>query len=259
MRNWAIFWEFTKQSMKISLQQPVGAVFFVIGKLLRFIMFGIFVYFLLSGTNVLAGYNLQQTLIFFLTFNIVDGITQFLFRQVYRFRPLILSGDFDLVLVKPMHPFLRVLIGGVDILDIIPLSIFTGLLIWLLSMTSGITAGGIILYLLLILNALLIATGFHIFVLAMGIVSTEVDHTIMIYRDISRMGSFPVDIYTQPIRAVLTFVIPIGVMITFPVQALIGILQPAFVLISFGIGIAFVSLSLWAWNRALLAYQSASS
>lgn len=259
MRNAKIFWEFTKQSMKISIQQPVGAFFFVIGKLLRFGMFGMFVYFLLAGTNVLAGYNLQQTLIFFLTFNIVDGITQLLFRQVYRFRPLILSGDFDLILVKPMNPFLRVLVGGVDVLDSIPLSIFTGLLVWLLSTMDGITTGGIVLYLLLIGNALLIATGFHILVLAMGIVSTEVDHTIMIYRDISRMGSFPIDIYTQPLRGFLTFVIPIGVMISFPVQALIGLLQPSFILVSFVIGIAFLSISLWCWRKALLMYQSASS
>ena len=87
-------------------------------------MAGVFIVVLLNRTKFLAGYTLEETLLFYLTYSIVDSITQLLYREVYRFRPLILSGDFDTVLVKPVHPFVRILLGGIDVLDIIPTLIY---------------------------------------------------------------------------------------------------------------------------------------
>jgi ABC-2 type transport system permease protein len=255
----AVLAAYIRNSITVSLQQRVGAMFFVFGKLIRFGLFGVFVYYLLKQTTMLAGYNLNQTMVFYLTFNLIDGITQMLYREVYRFRTLIVSGDFDTVLVKPIHPFVRILLGGIDILDLIPLIIYIVLLIYSILQVGSITISGIVLYLLLIFNGVLISTAFHIMVLAMGIISTEVDHTIMIYRDITRMGTFPIDIYTQPIRAILTFVIPIGVMITFPVQALLGLLSIQGVVISLVIGVGSLIVALYFWRIALARYQSASS
>ena len=45
-----------------------------------------------------------QMLVFYLCFNIVDTIGQLLFREVYRFRSLIVTGGLDMVLVKPLNP-----------------------------------------------------------------------------------------------------------------------------------------------------------
>lgn len=254
-----VFWLYTQNSIKISFQQRIGIFFFLLGKLLRFGMFGVFIYFLLQRTQVLAGYSITQTLIFFITFNIIDGITQLLFREVYRFRPLILSGDFDTVLVKPIHPFVRILTGGFDILDTIPLAIYLSMLVYLCSMAGSLSAGDVLLYLLLVINGVFIATAFHILVLALGILSTDVDHTIMIYRDITRMGSFPVDIYTEPIRFLITFVIPIGLMISYPVKALFGMLSLPAIAGTVLFAALFFAVSISVWHYALLRYQSASS
>lgn len=251
--------EYTRHSIAISLQHRIGAILFVIGKLIRFGLFGVFVAVLLTQTEVLAGYTINQTLIFFVTYHLIDGLAQLLYRQVYRFRPLVLTGDLDLILVKPMHPFLRILVGGIDILDMIPIGIYMVLIGVLIQQSGGVSIAGILSYLVLVLNGLLISTGFHILVLALGIISTEVDHTIMIYRDITRMGSFPVDIYAQPVRWIVTFVIPIGIMITFPVQALFGMLSPVMMVISVGFALAFLTGSILAWQFALARYQSASS
>ena len=38
---------------------------------------------------------------FYLSFSLVDTIAQLFFREVYRFRPLIVSGDFDLPSSNP--------------------------------------------------------------------------------------------------------------------------------------------------------------
>src|SRR5690349_18500737 len=109
MRNLRIFWLFSTFSLKTTLQTPIGAIFFFLGKLLRFAMYFFFVSYLLSHSKLLAGYNLNQTLVFFLTFNVIDTFAQLLFREVYRFRPLVVNGELDAILLKPYHPFMRVL------------------------------------------------------------------------------------------------------------------------------------------------------
>jgi ABC-2 type transport system permease protein len=212
----------------------------------------------LKGTNSLAGYSLNQTVFFFLTFNIIDVISQFLFREAYRFRPLIVSGDFDLVMTKPMSALFRVLMGGSDFIDFltIPPLIFALFYVGRMLHPSGIQ---LLFYVLLIANGLLIATAFYITVLAFGIITLEVDHTIMIYRDITNLGRFPIDIYKEPLKGILTYLIPVGTMMTLPVKAFIGLVTIKGVLSSFLLGFLVLTISLKFWNHALKSYTSASS
>lgn len=248
----------TRNSFLGVLSQRLGVLVFLLGKILRFGFFVAFIVYLLKGTGVLAGYTLNQTLFFFLTFNLVDAVAQFLFREVYRFRPLVVSGDLDLILVKPVNPLFRVLLGGADVIDLVTLP-FLFVAVYYIGSLLGPTPIQTIAYFLLIANGLLIATAFHILVLGLGIITLEIDHTIMIYRDIVNLGRFPIDIYKQPVRALVMYFIPVGVMITFPAKVFIGILSLQAVLISLALGAGFLVVSLKFWNFAMTKYTSASS
>ncbi len=255
-KNWNIFWLFALYSLKVTFRHPAGVVLFMLGKIIRFGMFFLFVLVLVYSTKVLVGYTPEQTIIFYLTYNIIDSIAQLMFREVYRFRQLVISGEFDTVLVKPYHPFLKILVGGVDVLDALISVLYIGLAIFFIMNLPEFSAIHLLLYIALIINALIIATSFHIGVLAMGILTTEVDHAIMIYRDMTRLGTFPIDIYKQPIRFIFTFVIPIGIMISIPVKSLLNLLSVEVYVISFVFSIASLVLSLKLWNYALRKYQS---
>lgn len=246
-------------SFQTFLVSRVGAILFFFGKILRFIFFLGFLIILVSKTQVLAGYNLPQVLLFYLTFNFIDAATQMLFREVYRFRQQVVTGSFDLVLVKPVNSLFRALLGGTDLLDLITLFPFTIFIFFIMSKISGITFIGVLFYLLLMLNALFIATSFHIMVLALCILTTEVDHAIMIYRDVISMGRFPIDIYREPLRSLVTFILPVGIMMTYPPKAFLGILSLWSIIIAFVIGFSLFSFSLFLWRYALRRYTSASS
>jgi ABC-2 type transport system permease protein len=248
----------SRNSFLAVFNQKTALSIFIIGKLLRFFFFFGFIVFLLKGTKSLAGYDLNQTLLFFLTFNLIDTVSQFLFREVYRFRPLIISGGFDLVLSKPVSALFRSLMGGADIIDlitIVPLTIATFYIAHLLN-PSFLQS---IFYVLLLINGLIIASAFHIFVLGLGIISFEIDHTIMIYRDLSNLGRFPIDIYKEPLRGFITFLIPIGVMVSFPAKAIMGLMSTAGVIWSLVFGVLILVFSFKFWNFALKKYTSASS
>lgn len=232
---------------------------FLLGKLLRFTFFIIFLLTILQSTNRLAEYSSLQVLFFYFTFTLLDDITQLFYREVYRFRELVVSGDFDLVLAKPMNALFRALAGGADPLDIIMLVPYIGALLYVGLRLGPLSAANIFFYVTLFANGFLIATGFHILILALAVVTTEIDHAVMIYRDITSMGRLPVDIYREPLRSIITFVVPVGVMMTFPAKALMGLLSPGVIVLSFVFGFAFFLLSLRVWRYALSQYSSASS
>lgn len=245
---------------RVDVSNRVAATLFIFGKLLRFLFFLGFLILLVGRTRTLAGYNLSQIIFFFFTFNLIDITVQLLLRGVYHFRPLIVSGSFDLVLVKPVPPLFASLVSHTDVLDLFTLVPLIGYMIYFLA--SGqiiVSLPGILLYFLLITCSFIIALALHIMVLAVGILTTEVDHLIWIYRDLSGMGRIPVDVYREWLRNFFIFVVPIGVIMTFPAKALMGFLSPQMVSFSLVLSVVFLFLSFRFWQFALKKYSSASS
>lgn len=231
---------------------------FLLGKVMRYTFYFSFLYYLVDASGGLAGFSGQEVLFFTATYVMVDTLSQFFFRSVYTFRPLVVSGDFDLTLLKPMNPLFRVLAGGPDLIDLItipPLLYIT----YLIGSQLNPTTAEVVLYLALVINGIIISMAFHIFVLALGVITLEIDHTIMVFRDLTSMGRFPVDIYKEPLRSFLTFVVPVGVMITFPAKAFLGILTPFGAVFTIVFAAIFLMSSIRFWNFALKKYTSASS
>ncbi|OGE18265.1 hypothetical protein A3F00_01060 [Candidatus Daviesbacteria bacterium RIFCSPHIGHO2_12_FULL_37_11] len=254
-----VWWIFTFNSFQSQLLTRWAVLLFLISKLLRFFIFVVFIVLLLNKTNTLASYTLNQTLFFFLTFSLIDSLVQTIFREVYRFRPAIINGTFDFYLIKPFSPLFRALATGPDIIDLILLVPLFGAIVYFmiqLNISDPLRVG---IYIFLIFIALIISLAFHILVLSLAVFTTEIDHAILVYRDITGMGRFPMDIYREPLRGILTYLLPVGIMMSFPVQALIGILSP--VLILYAAVFAFILLfaAMKVWNISLQHYSSASS
>lgn len=259
MKYIKLWWFLTLNVAQTAFAWRFGSMVFLLGKFLRFGFFFFFLSVLLGSAKTLAGYTSTQVFFFYLTFSLIDGIPQLLFREVYRFRQQVLTGNFDYYLVKPISVLFRALFGGSDVLDI-PLTFVIVILLFITgSHLHGVTPFTIFAYVFLVANAMLIATAFHIGVLCLGILTTEVDNAIMLYRDITQMGRFPITIYQQPLRGILTFVVPVGIMMTIPAQVLMGIFLPQLLFIAFCIGIGFFLLSIFLWRYALRSYASASS
>ena len=259
MKELKIIIRYSLNSFQTVLSNPIIFFLFLFSKIIRLGLFVMFLSFLFRGVSGLMGFSRDQIIFFFLSFNLIDTIAQLMFREVYRFRPLIVSGNFDFVLSKPVNPLIRVLFGGPDIIDVAMLFIILSVTAWFAichfhpSSTSWLT------YVLLIVNGLVISASFHILVLAIGILTLSVDHLIMIYRDLTALMRIPVDLYIEPIRFILTFLIPLGIMLTFPAKALLGLLSLQNILFSFIFALSTLYLALKFWHFSLRHYSSASS
>lgn len=256
LKLWYIYSAYTTQ---IGLQSRFGSFLFFIGKILRFGVFLFFIYILSSAVEEVAGFTFWQLIFIFATFNLIDITSQLLLREVYRFRGYVVSGAVDYFLIRPINPIFRFLFGGADILDI-PIFLISLIFIFISFLHLGdINIINVVYYISLVFNAFLIALSFHILILSMGILTTEVDNALWLYRDLTAMGRIPVDLYSQPLRSVITFLIPIGVMMTFPGKALFGMLSIQLFILSFLIGVFCLVTSIFIWKFSLKRYSSASS
>jgi len=243
-------------SLQSDLATRTATIFFIFGKILRFYFFLIFLFVILGRQGGFRNYSSSDLLTFFLVFNLFDIVGQVLFRGIYWFREKIITGSFDLILIKPINPIFAALTDKTDFLDLPLLVIIFYLLV---KQSLLIPAANYWLFLLVSFAGLGLVTSIHIFVACLGILTTEVDHAIWIYRDLSSMARFPVDIYAPILRYFLIFVIPIGVIYTFPTQAFMGILSTQLVVYSVLISVVIFWLSLKLWDYCLKKYSGASS
>lgn len=258
IRNIYIWYLMSRNSFLAVVNQRVSFAIFFFGKVFRFTLFFSFLYFLVRSTGGIADYNTNQVMFVFLTFNLVDVLSQFFFRETYRFRPMIVNGGFDLVLVKPVNPLIRSLMGGADIIDLVTIPPLVAVLIHFGRQLDP-SAINVVAYLILIANSLLITAAIHIAALCLAIKTTEIDHSLMIFRDLLALGRLPIDIFKQPLKTILTYLLPVGVIITVPARALMGILSPLVAITSLILGIIFIFASFRLWNYSLKEYTSASS
>lgn len=254
-----VWYLLTVSAVMADLTHLGSVVLFLFGKVVRIAVFAIFLLLLFSGKRSLAGYSLPQALIFYLTFNLIDTITQIFLRGAYFFRRLVIAGNLDFILVRPLSPLFLVLFSHTDVIDFVVFWPIFFLLARSLSHLPGLNPGNLIFYVLLVFSGLLVAASFHILVISLAITTYEVDNALMIYRDLSSLGRVPIDLYREPLRFVFTFVLPIGIMMTFPVKALLGLLSPPVAILSVFISLVFFAFSLRVWHGSLSLYASASS
>jgi ABC-2 type transport system permease protein len=255
---WHIWFTIAKYAYEETfLNRWTNALFFI-GKAIRFGMALFFLILLHNNIQKFAGYTTDQVMIFFLTYQAIDTLSQVFFRGVYLFSWQVRSGELDFYLSKPINPLFRILTGKPDIIDAVFFLPTTVVSIWLaMQLHIHVTLTSALVYALLMINGFLISTAFHILVICLGIVTTEVDNVVMLYRDTMALARFPVDVYAEPLRGILFFLLPIGLMVTVPAQFLLNLTPSSSLVLTLLIGGGFFFLSLWIWKISLKKYTSA--
>ena len=120
-------------------------------------------------------------------------------------------------------------------------------------------ASAVLLSLLLLLSATLVLYSVWIMVIAAAFFVVRLDNLVYLFGAIFDFARWPVTVFKGFFRLFFTFVIPLGVMTTYPAQALLGTLSAQTALASIGGSLLFSLLARALWTRALGRYTSASS
>lgn len=260
MKYVRVWMRLAAMSFAIQTGSPLSSTGYLLGKLLRLGFFLLFLSAIFRHTKALSGYSLEQAALFFLTFNIIDILAQLFFRGIYSIRGLIREGDFDYFLIQPINTLYRVAFNTVDFLDVVAiLPVFAITFHIMMKMPGPISIENMAGYVFLCSNGMLIALAIHIAVAALAVWTQEMENSIWIYRDLMTLGRFPSDIYDPTMRSILTFVMPIAVMISFPAKAFLGMLEPEWFVVAVAMSLVSMSLSLLFWEFASRRYTSVSS
>lgn len=237
-----------------------AATIFLFGKLFRFASALLLVYVVVGKAKLIGGYSLNQAILILTLFNFFQTISQLFLRGVYLFRQKVVDGTFDFYLLNPLSELFYSLFSYTDPLDIIVTTPYVFLVGW-----AWVNAGYIItlptillLAVVLVLSTLMV-TAWHIIIISVGVKYLEVDNTVMLYRDLERMGAFPVAIYGKVGENILTYAFPFALMATIPARLIFDTFNPWYLLLFAALALLQLKIALLIWHRALLSYSSASS
>ncbi len=247
-------------SFKTQVSTSLASAGYLLGKILRFGFFLAYLLAVFDRIPNLKGFSMPEVVIFFMTFNLVDVGAQFLFRGLYGVKVLIEEGDFDKILTQPAHVLFRISVMGMDLLDLLTLIPIGAVTFWAVKkLPYAITIQQVGVYVLLVLNAMVIAYAFHVMIGALSVKTQEMEGAIWIYRDVMTLGRFPINIYSEIMRGLFVTVLPVGIMTSFPSRALLGLLSTKGLVYAIALGAGFYLTAQAFWRKMLKEYTSIST
>lgn len=258
---WRVWLKLTIQQFQQQIANSRGAaLLFIISKLFRLATAFLFLWVILDKAKLLVGYNFQQAVLILALFNLISSTTQLFMRGIYIFRQKVVDGTFDFYLLNPLNELFYSLFSYTDPLDLILFLPYLGIVIWAwIGTGTALTLSSILILLAIIVIVELFILAWHIIIIAVGVRYLEVDNTIMLYRDLEKMASMPIEIYGKLGSSVLTYVFPFALMATIPARVIFGLYNPWYLLGFALLALIQLRLALWYWRNALTHYSSASS
>jgi ABC-2 type transport system permease protein len=117
----------------------------------------------------------------------------------------------------------------------------------------------ILTFILLTISGAIVIYSLWIVLIALTFWFTKFDNNVTILQALLDAGRYPVTVYPVWLRILVTFIIPIAVATTIPLQALRGDLSPSRALMFVAIGVASFLVASQVWKRGLKQYSGASS
>lgn len=214
-----------------------------------------------ARADKIGGWSFNEMLLIVGLYELIGGIVAtFLQPNVRRIVGMIRDGTMDFVLSKPVNSqFLASLrhsrLSGLS--QVLAGPVILSVALHNLNYTP--TWETALSFLLLLSAAIALVYSMWIMIATIAFVAVKVDELGELFNSLFETGKFPITVFQDSVRIVLTFVLPIAFMTTFPAQALLRTLNPIHLVLGIAMAVVMFGLSAWFWRRAVLNYSSASS
>ena len=170
------------------------------------------------------------------------------------------TGTFDFVLLKPADAQLLVTFAKVlpaKLVDVLAGVALVAWSIWALEPAPTVlqVATGV----LMLLAGALAIYAVWLSVICSAFWWVKVDNLSFLFTSVFDAARWPISVFRGWVRAVLTFVVPVAIMTSYPALAVLGKLSLPAGLGAWTLALTLLVVSRWIWRRALRAYASASS
>lgn len=213
-----------------------------------------------TQTDMLAGWRLGEAIVLLGTYQIVSGVlSTFIEPNVTWFSDQVKSGKLDEVLLKPVSSIFLVSLGRCAPLALSQAAMGMVVLgIGLHELGAVPTLWGITGWLVLLPVGVAITWASRVLLASLALWSPGVSLDV-VYGALWQFGRYPVSIYQQPVRFVLTWVLPMAFISTFPARALTYGASAELLLAGPVFGAGAILVVRLVWSAGLRRYTSATS
>jgi ABC-2 type transport system permease protein len=214
-----------------------------------------------SNTTTLGGWGLGELIALLGVFRLVNTLMiALIWPNTEKFNQSIRDGSMDYTILQPVNSLFLVTFSRITVWRIWDLVLAIILIVVGINMAGEIvTPFNILIFILLAITGTLIIYSLWIVLIAMTFWFTKFDNNVTILQALLDSGRYPSTVYPAWLRVIVTFIIPIAVATTIPLQALRGDLGPGQVLLFIGVSVVSFWVATKVWKLGLKRYSGASS
>lgn len=214
-----------------------------------------------NNTDTIGGWGFPELIALLGVFRLVNTMMiALIWPNTEKFNQSVRDGSMDYTILQPVNSMFLVTFSRITVWrvwDLVLAFILIGLGI---NMAGGsITALHVLTFSLLALSGIIVIYSLWIVLIALTFWFTKFDNNVTILQALLDAGRYPVSVYPVWLRIIVTFIIPIAVATTIPLQALRGELGLNQVLIFLLVGIVSFVIASQVWKAGLKRYSGASS
>lgn len=214
-----------------------------------------------SNTTTLGGWGPGELVALLGVFRLVNTMMiGLLWPNTEKFNSSVRDGSLDYTLLQPVNSQFLVSFARITVWRAWDLVLAFALIIVGIRMSGDTTTlVSILQFLALTISGAVVIYSLWIVLIAFTFWFTKFDNNVTILQALLDSGRYPATIYPVWLRIIITFIVPIAVATTVPLQALRGDLNSTEVLIFLGVGIASFVVASQVWKFGVRRYSGASS
>jgi len=214
-----------------------------------------------SNTETLAGWGPGELIALLGVFRLVNLLmAALIWPATEKFNTSVRDGSLDYTLLMPANSLFLITFSRIVVWRVWDLALAIVLIVIGIRMSGGSPSPLTLFYfLLLVASGALIIYSLWIVLIALTFWFVKFDNNVTILQALMDSGRYPVTVYPPWLRLIVTYLIPIAVATTVPLQGLRGDLSGAQVLLFITIGFAAFWIATRVWKAGVRQYSGASS
>ena len=214
-----------------------------------------------NNTETIAGWGFGELIALLGVFRLVHTLMiALIWPNTEKFNQSIRDGSMDYTLLQPINSMFLITFSRITVWRA------WDLILAIVLISVGINIGGdvvtasqILTFILLTVSGAVIIYSLWIVLISLTFWFTKFDNNVTILQALLDAGRYPVTVYPVWLQILVTFVIPIAVATTIPLQGLRGELTLLRVGMFFTIGVISFLVASRVWKAGLKQYSGASS